>query len=126
MADQIMPNKVADIVSERNVYTGPLGDGYTDVQYRMVGDDIECKKTHVGPEARTTHDWTVVADKNETESQQTSTRSETMDVVKIVETVADSGEFDKRITVEETYNQPVYTDVAVVTKHPYKARFFGA
>jgi len=118
-------DKVGNIVFERHVYSGPQGDGFIDFEYKKIGLDMLKKVTHVGPEARPSHDYEVVADENFTERQQTGTTPVLVDVVTYVESTPGSGIFDQRIITQETHNQPVYSDVAVVRKHPYKAKHFA-
>lgn len=118
------PQKIGAIVFERQVYSGPSGDGFIDFEYRAVGSNLEMKQTHVGPEARPSHDYQVVPDISRLESQITGTTQENLDVVKYVETPPGSGNFI-RIIVQETHQVAVFGDVLVVSKHPYKAQFFG-
>lgn len=124
MAEQQLPVKVGDTVFERHVYRSPQGDGQIDFEYRVVGGELEMKQTHVGAENRPSHDFQVIPDVVRTERQQTGTTPELADVVKYVETPPGSGNF-QRVIVQETINVPVYGDVQVTDKHPYKARFFG-
>lgn len=124
MEQQILDHKVGDVVLERHVYLGPQGHGYIDFEYRMNGQDIEKKVTHVGVENRPSHDFQVVPDETRTERQITGTTQETMDVVKEVETPVGSGQY-QRIIVQEQHSLPVYSDVQVTYKHPYKAKHFG-
>lgn len=119
-------DKVGNHVFERHTYSGPLGDGYIDYDYKINGaDKLMVKADHFGPEARESHGYKEIPDVIEIEKQQSGTVPVLMDVVKMVETTPGSGIFDKRIIVQETYDQPVYSDVQVVRKHPYKAKHFG-
>jgi len=118
------PQKIGAIVFERRVYSGPLGDGFTDFEFRAVGPNLEMKRNHVGPEVRPSHDFQVVPDFSMLERQITGTVTENLDVVKFVEAPPGSGNF-VRTVVQETHQVPVFADVAVVIKHPYKGQFFG-
>jgi hypothetical protein len=58
MEKQIWPTKQPDgTIYERHVYSGPQGDGYTDI-YRREKEDgsFEIKRIHVGPEDRPSDD----------------------------------------------------------------------
>ena len=54
---QIWPYKDGDVVKERHVYNGPLGEGYIDIEYKEVDGKMMVKETHYGPENRPSFDW---------------------------------------------------------------------
>lgn len=121
---QVKAEKIGSIVYETYIYRSPRGDGELQYEYRKSGTDMERKLTHVGPEPIASYDWQVVTDQTVTEKQQTGTTNETLDVVKYVETAPGSGIL-QRIVVQEQHSVPVYSNVQVVVKHPYKALYFG-
>ena len=121
---QIKDEKIGSIVYETHVYQSPLGPGSIQYEYRKSGQDMERKKTHVGPEAIADEDWTVVPDVTVDEQQQTGTTTENLDVWRQVENPPGSGTFE-RVLTQETHQVPVYSTVQVTYKHPYKAKHFG-
>ena len=122
--DQKLPKKDPDeIVRETHVYSGPLGDGYIEYEYRMVGDAIERKANHVGPENRVfPSGWNEVGDLDTTEVQQTGTVEE--DIDEVIETIEPGGEIKKKVK-RVRVEVPVYGEVLVTRKHPYKNKFYG-
>lgn len=55
--DQIFPYKDGDVVKERHVYSGSMGEGYFDIEYKLEDGKLMKKVTHTGAEARESHDW---------------------------------------------------------------------
>lgn len=126
LEQQRPPDKIGNIVFERHVYEGPSGFGLIDYQYRIQPTDkLMQSANHIGPENRASHGFVEILDVTRNVRTQTGTIPVLMDVVKFVESIPGSGNFDLRIIVQETHNQPVFTDVPTIVKHPYKARFFG-
>lgn len=61
--EQLFPELQQDgSTYQRHVYSGPLGDGYTDIWTKVVDGKTYMKCTHVGPENRQSHDWKEVVD----------------------------------------------------------------
>jgi hypothetical protein len=57
------PHKVDGIIYEREVHSGPLGDGYSDFQYRLQGNKLQYKVKHFSLEDRPdVLDWTEIED----------------------------------------------------------------
>ena len=131
MEKQILPHKDEDgIVRQRDVYQGPKGDGYIDYEYRYTEGKLEYKGVHVGPESRSVpKDWTEIADYVTTERQQTGVKEEQIDEVVTIVDEDDPGSptaSNTTQTVErKTVQVPVYSDVEVTRKHPYKERFYN-
>ena len=64
MYNQIFPTKLNDTVIERHVYTGQLGEGFIDIEYRISGQKLEVKFDHHGPEQRNiVNEWKEIKEK---------------------------------------------------------------
>lgn len=50
------------IERERHVYSGPLGSGYLDYEYKTENGVNYIKCTHVGPENRPSFDWRILGE----------------------------------------------------------------
>lgn len=115
-----------NIVRETHVYSGPLGEGYIDYEYRAVGEKLEVRASHVGPETRVVPlSWTEIEDRTEIVKQETSKESKQIDEVIEVIDATDPKKKEKKIE-RKTVEVPVYSDVEVVREHPYKKEFFDA
>ena len=133
---QVLPSKgLDDIVRETHNYRSPSGEeGYIEWEWRMNGKKLENKATHFGAEERIVPTiWTEVPDELQMEKQETGSAEELIE--EVIETlkldkdtglpVEKDGETVKKKTVKQvTVTVPVYSDVEVTTKHPYKDRFF--
>ena len=130
--EQKLPEKGQDnIVRETHVYKTPQGqEGYIEYEYRMVGNKLQYRGNHVGTEARnipTT--WTEIPDQVEIQRQQTGVEDkevdEVLEIIDPTDTEPDPLKKKKvKIIERKTVQVPVYSDVEVTVKHPYKDRFF--